>query len=80
MNISTNQIGNYKPVNNIANKNVNKVEKPKTEIINDITKDEKKFFTNLYPNEKNQISDYQFYNKDGDKKNLQIGSLFDKRG
>ncbi|MBK7104451.1 MAG: hypothetical protein IPH62_04115 [Ignavibacteriae bacterium] len=80
MNISTNSVGNYKPVNNIANKNVSNIQNAKNESVNDITKEEKKYFTKLYPNEKNTINDYQFYNKDGDKKTVLVGSLFDKRG
>lgn len=80
MNISTNSVGNYKPVNNIANKNVSNIQNAQNESVNDITKEEKKYFTKLYPNEKNTINDYQFYNKDGDKKTVLVGSLFDKRG
>jgi len=80
MRISTNSIGNYRPVNNVANKNLNPVEKAKSELKTEITKDEKNFFTQMYPEDKNTINSYQFYNKDGDKLSVQIGSLFDKRG
>lgn len=80
MNISTNSVGNYKPVNNISTKNLTNAQNKKNEITNDITKEEKNYFTKLYPNEKNTINDYQFYNKDGDKKTVLVGSLFDKRG
>ncbi|MFZ1290306.1 MAG: hypothetical protein WAR79_09450 [Melioribacteraceae bacterium] len=80
MKISTNSIGNYKPVNNLVSREINNINKTKNEITSDITKEEKKYFTKLYPNEKNIINDYQFYNKDGDKKTVLVGSLFDKRG
>jgi hypothetical protein len=80
MKISTNSVGNYKPINNVANKKLNPIEKTKSEIKTEITKDEKNFFTKMYPDEKNTISNYQFYNKNGDKKSFQVGSLFDKRG
>ncbi len=80
MRISTNSIGNYRPANNISNKNLNPVEKTKNELKPEITNDEKNFFTQMYPEDKNTISNYQFYNKDGDKMSVQVGSLFDKRG
>lgn len=80
MKISTNSIGNYKPINNVTVNNVNNIQSKKNETVNDITKEEKKYFTNMYPNEKGKIENYQFYNKDGDRKTVLIGSLFDKRG
>ena len=50
--------------------------------IRDIRKknEEKKFFTKMYPNEKDQIVNYHFYSKEGDKNGVALGSLFDKRG
>ena len=80
MRISTNSIGNYRPVNNVSNKNLNPVEKTNNELKTEVTKDEKNFFTKMYPEDQNTINNYQFYNKDGDKMSVQIGSLFDKRG
>ena len=80
MRISTNSIGNYRPVNNVSNKNLNPVEKTNKELKTEVTKDEKNFFTKMYPEDQNTINNYQFYNKDGDKMSVQIGSLFDKRG
>lgn len=46
MNISTNSVGNYKPVNNIANKNVSNIQNAKNESVNDITKEEKNILQN----------------------------------
>jgi len=80
MRISTNSIGNYKPVNNVVKKNLKPVEKAKNELKTEINKDEKNFFTKMYPEDKNTINNYQFYNKEGDKMSVQIGSLFDRRG
>jgi hypothetical protein len=78
--ISTNSIGNYNPI--IANKKSNAVTidpKLKFESAN-VSKEEKQFFTKLYPNDTDQIENYHFYNKAGDKNGVSIGSLFDKRG
>lgn len=80
MKISTNSFGNYKPVNIPKQNDITKTNKIKSENKVDITKEEKKFFTKLYPENEEQINQYHFYNKDGNKKGMLIGSLFDKRG
>jgi hypothetical protein len=81
MKISTNNIGNYKPVvtqrNNVASKLVKSEE---VNVNSKITSDEKKFFTKLFPEQKDEITNYHFYNKQGNKNGLSIGSLFDRRG
>ncbi|MCW8848622.1 MAG: hypothetical protein OQJ81_01485 [Melioribacteraceae bacterium] len=80
MKISTNSFGNYNPI--IANKNLNAIPvdaKKKVEAAG-VTKEEKQFFTKLYPNDTEQIENYHFYNKAGDKNGVSLGSLFDKRG
>ncbi len=82
MKISTNSIGNYKPViskNN--NKAVNKPEATKKiKLDTKITNDEKNFFKNLYPQKEEEINGYHFYNKNGVKNGVSLGSLFDRRG
>ncbi len=80
MKISTNSIGNYKPINNVIPKNIAKVADSKIQTEKTITDAEKKFFTKLYPNEQNTISEYHFYNKEGDKNGVSLGSIFDRRG
>ena len=80
MKISTNSIGNYNPI--IANKNSNALtinSKLKVDAAK-VTNEEKQFFTKLYPNDTEQIENYHYYNKAGDKNGVSIGSLFDKRG
>lgn len=80
MKITTNSFGNYKPtLTNQINKAVQLQSKQKDTSIK-ITPEEKKFFTQLYPNNEEQISNYDFYNKDGGKSSFSVGSLFDKRG
>lgn len=81
MKISTNSIGNYRPL--ITSKQNNIQQSIETDKINKelkVTNEEKKFFSNLYPEEKDKISNYHYYSKDGGMKGVSIGSIFDKRG
>lgn len=81
MEISTNSIGNYKPLITGKQNNIQKtleLDKVKKEL--NVTTEEKQFFGNLYPEEKEKISNYHFYSKDGGMKGVSVGSLFDKRG
>jgi hypothetical protein len=80
MKISTNSVGNYKPIRSNQNLNINQIETQRNEEAIKITSEEKKFFTKMYPDNKEQIDTYHFYNKEGDKKGVSLGSLFDKRG
>lgn len=80
MKISTNSIGNYNPVISKNNTNVNQIQTKKSTDIAKVTNEEKKFFSKLYPNDTEQIENYHFYNKAGDKNGVSLGSLFDKRG
>ncbi len=81
MKIESNNIGNYAPkyIQNVKPniKPAQISENAATEKIND---DEKKFFMNLYPENKNEIVDYHFYQKTGKMSGVSVGSLFDKRG
>ncbi|MGE5363020.1 MAG: hypothetical protein ACM3SM_02735 [Bacteroidota bacterium] len=45
-----------------------------------ITSEEKNFFINMYPDNKNEITDYHFYQKNGRMSGVTVGSLFDRRG
>jgi len=89
MKISNNAIGNYSPLaNNNSVKQTkltsktngvesNIVEKPKS---GDLTSDEKNFFMKVYPQNKSEIIDYHFYQKNGKMSGNKIGSLFNRRG
>ncbi len=79
MKISTNSFGNYKPIA-AQKKNVSLVEPKKAVETLKISNEEKNFFTNLYPENKDQIINYHFYNKEGDKNGVSLGSIFDRRG
>lgn len=81
MKITSNTIGNYSPMY-IGNTKqtfepANVPEQAHSEKIND---DEKKFFMNLYPENKKEIVDYHFYQKTGKMTGVTVGSLFDRRG
>lgn len=52
----------------------------KNEKAEEITKEEKNFFAQLYPEKKNEIVDYHYYQKSGQMSGVTVGSLFDKRG
>lgn len=76
MKVETNNIGNYslgKLQNNSA-----KIGKAKTDDL--ITSDERRFFIDKYPQNKDEIVDYHFYKKNGGMSGVKVGSLFDKRG
>ena len=89
MKIMTNTIGNYSPhINNNSVKPVktaaktDKAEfkvaaKPRNSVL---TSAEKKFFIDMYPQNKSEIKDYHFYQKNGEMSGVKLGSLLDRRG
>ena len=80
MKVSTNSIGNYKPIIAQKSNTTANIQAKKSVEALKVSTEEKKFFTKLYPDEKDQINDYHFYNKEGDKSGVSLGSLFDRRG
>ncbi|MEW6701275.1 MAG: hypothetical protein AB1298_01015 [Bacteroidota bacterium] len=86
MKVSTNSIGNYNatylktPAVRTDAASVNT--KTPGEITNkeNISAEEKKFFANLYPAQKEEVFSYQFYNSKGKISGVHVGSLFDRRG
>ena len=89
MKINTNMIGNYTPHVNYNMKtemkttetaavaNQNSVQADKAD---NLTKAEKEYFGELYPNNTSEIKDYHFYKRNGQMSGVQIGSLIDRRG
>ncbi len=78
MKVSTNNIGNYSPAYFKAQAaRTEAVQKQKTE---SISAEEKKFFANLYPAQKDEVLGYQMYNAKGKVSGVHVGSLFDRRG
>ncbi|MCX6151021.1 MAG: hypothetical protein NTX22_10885 [Ignavibacteriales bacterium] len=78
MKISTNAIGNYNPyqINNTLKTN----SAAPTTKVDAVTKEEKEFFVQLYPENKKEIMDYHFYKSTGKMSGVALGSIFDRRG
>ncbi len=88
MKIATNMIGNYTPyiynkktemktseTSAVSNQNI--VQANKTE---NLTKAEKDYFGELYPNNTSEIKDYHYYDRNGQMSGVKVGSLIDRRG
>lgn len=77
MTITTNSIGNY---GQGYVKNTNRPEVAQKVNREKISTEEKKFFADLYPAQKEEVLGYQFYNSKGKVSGVHVGSLFDRRG
>ena len=86
MKISTNNIGNYsinhiqKAVQQKAIEQKSAEQKPVQPKNTDLSADEKRFFIDRYPQKKDEIIDYHFYQKGGSMSGVKVGHLFDKKG
>ncbi len=92
MGIGINSIGNYgmyanrvaaarKSTQINAAKNVSEnsgVTKPRTDTV--INSSEKEFFAELYPDKKEMIMDYHFYQRTGEMSGVAVGSIINRRG
>ena len=76
MKINSDNFGNYS-IQQFQKNVEQKLPMAKGEELNE---DEKKFFINRYPQKKEDIVDYHFYQKSGKMSGVRIGQLFDKRG
>ena len=81
MKITTNSIGNYSP-RILKNNEAASLQKEQavTEQKSIIDKNEKKFFAEMYPNNKKEVMNYHFYQKSGAMSGVSVGSLLDRRG
>lgn len=77
MKINTNSFGNYSKT--FIDKAAAKPATEKT-ISPAITDAEKKFFAGMYPAQKNEIVNYEFYSPKGKTTGVTLGSLIDRRG
>jgi hypothetical protein len=81
MRITANTIGNYVPAYVSNNKQLTEsADIPVQTQDAKINDDEKSFFIDLYPENKNEIVDYYCYQKTGKMTGVSIGSLLDRRG
>jgi len=77
MKISTNAINNYvlQPVkqanHTVANKKLS---------AGALSDDEKKFFVKAYPDKKNEVIDYQYYNRKEKLTGVVLGTIVDRKG
>lgn len=78
MKITTNNIGNY-TLNNFTAK-VQQENSPK-QLVNNarISQEEKEFFTEMYPSNRDEIINYHFYSKKGEMSGVAVGKNIDRR-
>jgi len=79
MKIATNNIGNYSlrnintsPARTVKAEQV--AEKPPT-----ISNKEKEFFSKMYPTQRDEIINYHFYSKSGERSGVTVGKNIDRR-
>jgi hypothetical protein len=77
MNITSNPIGNY---NIYSARQAKPAASRETSLsVDTVSKEEKDFFVNMYPDQKQEIADYHFYQRSGKMSGVSVGSLFDRR-
>lgn len=85
MRVNTNTIGNYFPqrTRNVSNvtrtDNIQKMAETKS-TEHAISVKEKELFAKMYPQQREEIMEYHYYNKKGTMSGITVGSLLDRRG
>lgn len=79
MKITSNAVGNYSP-SYVKTVQANRIDNENKIDSKNISTEEKNFFANLYPSQKEEVMNYQFYNAKGKVSGKHVGSLFDRRG
>ncbi|MCF6270042.1 MAG: hypothetical protein L3J41_10035 [Melioribacteraceae bacterium] len=85
MRVDTNSIGNYfqQAARNISNvTSTENIKKPAENKVAEetITVREKELFVKMYPQKREEIMEYHYYNKNGAMSGVTVGSLLDRRG
>jgi len=85
MRVNTNSIGNYFPqrtrnVPNVARQENIQKTSTKNTIEQPISAKEKEMFVKMYPQQKSEIMEYHYYQKNGVMSGVTVGSLLDRRG
>ncbi len=81
MKINTNAIGNYNLQRTTKVRPKNQIRNAEMKFSMDqITPDEKLFFSKMYPKREESITQHKFYGKNGQFSRVALGSLFDRRG
>jgi allantoicase len=90
MKITTNAVGNYTNIisrNNIGTAKTQPaaakakiVDTAKAGGTEKLSADEKNFFVNMYPQNKKEIMDHHFYERNGRMSGVKVGSIINRRG
>ena len=80
MRVNTNSIGNYLPQQTRNVSNVARQERVQKTISQPISVKEKEMFAKMYPQQKSEIMEYHYYQKNGKMSGVTVGSLLDRRG
>ena len=77
MKISTNAVDNYilQSVNHVNRAVTNKSQPTGT-----LSDDEKKFFVKAYPDKKNEVIEYHYYNRKEKLSGVVLGTIVDRKG
>ncbi len=83
--VNTNPIGNYFPQRTKIISDVTRTENIQKQMEVKETKEaisfkEKELFAKMYPQKREEIMEYHYYNKDGAMSGVTVGSLLDRRG
>lgn len=79
MKIATNNIGNYslRNINTAQSQPINKQKQMET--TTSVSNKEKEFFSKMYPSKRDEIINYHFYSKSGEKSGVAVGKNIDRR-
>jgi predicted choloylglycine hydrolase len=85
MRINTNAVGNYfqqqtRNVSNVARQESVQKTTTKNLVEQPISGKEKEMFAKMYPQQKSEIMEYHYYQKNGVMSGVTVGSLLDRRG
>ena len=81
MAVGLNSIGNYSAYG-LSNTKSSKTNSKNAamELNENINRDEKKFFAEMYPAKQNEIMEYYYYEKSGKMNGISVGTNIDRRG
>ena len=85
MRINTNSVGNYfqqqtRNISNVARQESVQKTTTKKLVEQPISGKEKEMFAKMYPQQKSEIMEYHYYQKNGVMSGVTVGSLLDRRG
>ena len=85
--ISNKITGNYSPYNLTRSNNTPRVKKFEEVVKQEqntqnqsVSSEEEKYFMKVYPKQKQEVSEYFSYEKNGNLNKIALGTMFDRRG